>query len=48
MSPTHSDVNQFSTDPTGLPAAVLREIVDLPDGVTYDLRIAPGRQPHRR
>jgi FtsP/CotA-like multicopper oxidase with cupredoxin domain len=41
MSPTHSDVNQFSTDPTGLPAAVLREIVDLPDGVTYDLRIAP-------
>ena len=41
MSTTPTDTHQFSTDPTGLPAAVLREIVELGDGETYDLRIAP-------
>jgi FtsP/CotA-like multicopper oxidase with cupredoxin domain len=41
VNTTHTAGNQFSTDPTGLPAAVLREIVELADGATYDLRITP-------
>ena len=41
MNTTHSGAHQFSTDPTGLPAAGLRDVVELADGDTYDLRIAP-------
>ena len=41
MNSTHTHTDQFPTDPTGLPAAVLREMVELADGDTYDLRIGP-------
>jgi len=41
MNKTHIDSHHFSTDPTGLPVAVPREIVELSDGDTYRLRIAP-------
>jgi FtsP/CotA-like multicopper oxidase with cupredoxin domain len=40
MSTSHAPAHHFSTDPAGLPAAVLREIVELADGDTYELRIA--------
>jgi FtsP/CotA-like multicopper oxidase with cupredoxin domain len=41
MNTTQATHQLFSTDPTGLPAAGASEIVDLADGDTYELRIAP-------
>jgi FtsP/CotA-like multicopper oxidase with cupredoxin domain len=37
----HAEVRRFSTDPTGLPTAVAREIVEVADGDTFELRISP-------
>jgi FtsP/CotA-like multicopper oxidase with cupredoxin domain len=41
MNTTHATQQLFSTDPTGLRAAGASEIVELADGDTYELRIAP-------
>jgi FtsP/CotA-like multicopper oxidase with cupredoxin domain len=41
MNTTHATQPLFSTDPTGLPAAGASETVELADGDTYELRIAP-------
>jgi FtsP/CotA-like multicopper oxidase with cupredoxin domain len=41
MNTTETETRSFSTDPTGLPAAEASQIVELADGDTYELRIAP-------
>ena len=37
----HGDVDTFPTDTEGLPEAAPPEVVELPDGETFELRIAP-------